>query len=575
MEFKKEHLLYFGSSGRLVRVLGRESISNPNIALIEAVKNAYDADAKEVNISFEEIKAHHGGKIIISDDGTGMTEEDIRDRWMTTATDNKLHEPFTKKYKRRKIGEKGIARFAFSTLAQALELITKPAGATKGYRLFIDWNRFDEEGASFEKTPVDFKSSSKKKAEHGTTITLSGLRQRWDKELLEKFIREAELITPPTSKPDNFGISVHVPDFPDIGDQRLSSRFLRVAPYYFEAKLDAEGYLQYRIKTPKGSKKYSKIKTTRYSCGPVDFNFWFLPRDKGLYDRLGVSLQGIQVDEIKKFLDDWGGIKLYRDNLRVKPYGDSGNDWLKLDSLRVDSPSIIPDNTLVFGYVRISQKGNSAIVDTSTREGVVDNVEFRDLRQFAIDGVKFFGTVRRAVEDKGKHKREGKGQKKSKTLKEVLPKSIVPKPRQTFIDFGKKYPEIFYFKLEDEINIAFQYNLPNAVLMLVRKVIENLVYNLMEERFSSEKDLRWDTRRNRPLEFSKLVSSLSDRASSFDGEQKGLVLKAISLIGRFRREANLNTHQIIDYLDDRSELKTLKIPDIIELLLKLIRKNRE
>ncbi len=576
MEFKKEHPLYFESSGRLITILGRESISNPNVALIETIKNAYDADAKEVNVVFEDIKAHHGGKIIISDDGIGMTEEDIKEHWMKPATDNKLHKPFTEKYKRRKIGEKGIARFALSTLAQEAELITKPIDATRGYRLFIDWSKFEEEGVSFEKNPVDFASFGKKKTECGTTIRLSGLRHVWDKERLEKLSREAELITPPTSKPDNFEVNIRVPDFPDIGDQTLSNRFLRIAPYNFEAKLDGEGFLKYRIKTPKGSKSYSKVKTTKYSCGPAEFRFWFLPRQKGSYELLGSNLGNTQIEEIKRFLDEWGGIKLYRDNLRVKPYGDPGNDWLRLDALRVDNPSVMPENTQVFGYVVITQKGNSKIIDTSTREGVVDNVEFRDLRQFAIDAVKFFGTIRKIVEGKRERdsRKTGKRLKKPR-ISEVLPKVIAIKPREAFLDFGKKYPEVFYVKLENEINDAFHYNLPNAVLMLSRKVIENLIYNLMENKFSGEENLRWDTRYDRAWGFGRLMSNLNEKASSFDGEQRKLVMRVITLIGRFRIEANLKTHEIIYYLDDRSELKILKIPDIIELLLKLIQKNTE
>src|SRR3989344_9223195 len=167
MEFKKEHPLYFESSGRLVTILGRQSISNPNVALIETIKNSYDADATKVNILFKEIKeSHHLGEIIISDNGSGMSEDDIRERWMKPATDNKLQEPVSKKYKRPKIGQKGIARFALSTLAREVELLTKPLGSIRGYRLTIDWSKFEEEGGSFERTPIEFSSFSKKKEEH-------------------------------------------------------------------------------------------------------------------------------------------------------------------------------------------------------------------------------------------------------------------------------------------------------------------------------------------------------------------------------------------------------------------------
>jgi hypothetical protein len=570
MEFKKEHPLYFESSSRLLTILGRESISNPNIALIEMIKNAYDADAEEVNVTFEDIKMLRGGKIIIEDDGHGMTEREIKDYWMKPATDNKAHEPTTRKYKRKKIGEKGIARFALSTLSQELELTTKPLGSTRGYRIFIDWSKFEEEGGSFERIPIEFSSFSKKKVEHGTTMRLSYLRPKWDKSLLERFIREAELITPPTSRPEDFRIYIHVPDHPDIGDKLIANKFLRIAPYSFEAKLDKGGNMTYLIKALGAKKKYPAIKTTKYSCGPVEFKFWFLPRAKGFYNTLG----NIQIEDVRKFLDEWGGIKLYRDNMRVKPYGDPGNDWLGLESSRINDPSVIPGNDQVFGYVMITKGNNSNLIDTSTREGLIYNTEFRDLQEFIKDAVSYFAHIRKALEGKREFKKRGKRtEKPSKTLEKIR-KDIKPKTKEVFIDFSNKYPEIFYVKLESEINEAYQYNLPNAVLILTRKVIENLIYNLMEEKFSNDLVLRWDSRRKRALEFGRLMINLSDRTSLFDGEQERLLKKLIPLIGRFRREANIKTHQVMDYLDDREQLKGLRIPDIIEILLKLIKKNK-
>ncbi|XOB40884.1 MAG: ATP-binding protein [Candidatus Nealsonbacteria bacterium] len=571
MEFKKEHPLYFESSGRLVIILGRESISNPNIALLEVIKNSYDADAKEVDLTFKNLtKPLHENEVIIADDGNGMTEENIKQYWMKPATDNKLHDPFTKKYKRRKIGEKGIARFALSTLAKEITLTTKPAGKLKGYQLYINWREFEQEGGSFEKIPISFKSFRKKKAEHGTIIKLSTLRFKWNKERLNKFIREVEMITPPTAKVDNFKISVHVPDFPDISDQALKNKFLKIAPYCFTATLNKKGFLTYRAKTPKSNKKYGPEKTTRYSCGPVEFSFWFLPRNKGNYDVLGIDLKRIKIEEIKKFLDEWGGIKLYRDDLRVKPYGDFGNDWLGLESLRINDPSVMPGNDQVCGYVKITRKDNPEIIDTSTREGIINNVAFRDLKQFCTEAVNFFGTIRKVVEEKREFKKKGKRKKKIKELQKLT----ILGPKETFLDFGRKYPEVFYVRLESEINHAFRYNLPNASLMLARKMVENLAYNLMEEKFASNKGLRWDIKRDRPLGFARLIRNLSDNASYFDGEQKVLVKKLIKLINIFRREANLKVHQIIDYLEDKEELKLLKIPDIVEILLKLIRKNK-
>src|SRR3989338_4323575 len=115
--YEKGPPLYFKASGRLTKILGRESISNPMVALIETIKNSYDADATQVTIKFEKMDSP-GARIVVRDNGTGMDFDGFDHIWMTAATDTKEKAPLSKKYKRQKIGEKGIGRFGLDNLSR-------------------------------------------------------------------------------------------------------------------------------------------------------------------------------------------------------------------------------------------------------------------------------------------------------------------------------------------------------------------------------------------------------------------------------------------------------------------------
>ena len=140
-EFKPFEPLYFDTSGRIIKVFGRESISNPNIVVLEMIKNSWDADATSVEVIFEEVLTGKG-KLTIRDNGSGMTWEEIKNNWMTAATDNKEENPLTKIYKRSKIGEKGMARFGLENISDNLLVVSKPINENCGFRIEIDWKKY-------------------------------------------------------------------------------------------------------------------------------------------------------------------------------------------------------------------------------------------------------------------------------------------------------------------------------------------------------------------------------------------------------------------------------------------------
>ncbi|MCG2777247.1 MAG: ATP-binding protein, partial [Desulfobacterales bacterium] len=128
---------------RILRTLGDELISSELVAIIELVKNAYDADATGVLIRFEGPLEKGRGRVDILDNGHGMSLETIRETWMEPATLYRRQQSLSEIYKRRVLGEKGIGRFAASRLADSLEVLTRRIKSPKEVRVFFDWGQFD------------------------------------------------------------------------------------------------------------------------------------------------------------------------------------------------------------------------------------------------------------------------------------------------------------------------------------------------------------------------------------------------------------------------------------------------
>ena len=136
---------------RLLRTLGEELISNEVVAVIELVKNAYDADATNVLIKFDGPLEPGKGSIEIIDNGCGMGLDVVKTVWMEPATPSKRGDRrYSARFKRRVLGEKGIGRFASSRLADELEVITRREGSKDEVYGIFDWRQFDDENRYLE-----------------------------------------------------------------------------------------------------------------------------------------------------------------------------------------------------------------------------------------------------------------------------------------------------------------------------------------------------------------------------------------------------------------------------------------
>ena len=206
----------------IINRLGLELVSKSETALAELIKNSYDADAKEVNLYF--VNAENvNGTLIIEDDGVGMNREQLLNGFMKLATTDKLHNSISEIYLRPKAGKKGIGRFSTQRLGTSLEIVTKSFKNDKTIKLTIDWEKYltDKriEDVSNEMT-LNYQSRS---TGSGTTLTISGLRDKWSDADIKRVYRYiADLIQPNFMEIDERGNLRQL-----VEDKRFEVNFFR------------------------------------------------------------------------------------------------------------------------------------------------------------------------------------------------------------------------------------------------------------------------------------------------------------------------------------------------------------
>ena len=199
-------------------------ISDEVIAIVELVKNAYDADAGNVLMQISRATNPARASIVVRDDGDGMTLDTLFDAWLQPATAWKR--PGGRKRRtargRYPLGEKGVGRFAADKLGAALELVTRARGSSEEVQLRVNWDAFDENAYLHEiqtawmvRSPKKFRGNT-----HGTLLRIGGLRAAWDADLLSR-VHEglARLVSPSVDRSEQaFSVVIDSPDFPEFTD---------------------------------------------------------------------------------------------------------------------------------------------------------------------------------------------------------------------------------------------------------------------------------------------------------------------------------------------------------------------
>lgn len=410
---------------RILKTLGEELISSETVALIELVKNAYDADAKNVLISFSGELKEGSGTVEVVDDGHGMDMDTIRDSWMIIATSTKKNNKKSKSGERRVLGEKGIGRFAAARIAEELELFTRTTDQpeTESYAVF-DWTQFDdnerflddilfltnEQSASVIVPDWQLKDFSEKRYRapcHGTTLRMNRLKHTWEKHDLENLQRGLSRLLSPFYSKNDFNLFLELPEEHGEFNSKISPPEIIKYPHYVvkgAIRPDGEYFFSVHIEEENQAhefkgffyKLFSDGKWTLYpsiekpeiepnsqkeraiESGPFEFELRIWDRDdlENVNQKVGGGIRSIQKD-----LNAIAGINIYRDGFRVLPYGEPDNDWLRLDIRRVQTPAKRLSNNQIAGYITITADKNPELHDRSNREGLDNNSAYSDLQK--------------------------------------------------------------------------------------------------------------------------------------------------------------------------------------------------
>ncbi len=434
--------LRFSVDAALLFQLGEELVRKRSVALAELIKNAYDADSTRVTVTFREVRTP-GGTIVVADNGTGMAFDHIQSEWMRIATSRKAREQVSERFRRVRTGAKGLGRFAARRLAAKLSLtsVAKVSAGLEETFVDFDWDAFTP-GAEVQTVGVRYRRrllppSGTKSI--GTELRLLGTRDAWNEEDLGSLTQElGRLVAPhdwslrPAGDPGRppagaradpgIRIRLEASEFPNLsGDIREQS--LKGALAVLEGALHSNGIADYTVRFRESKRTLHFRPKTRFKdTGAARFRIHFFVYKKDYFAGIGINVR----DAVRRGREE-GGVHLYVDRFRVPPYGDPGDDWLKLDEDRgrrlvktpvdlarlargIERPMLLlPGNNQLFGRVFLSRRTNPEIRQTLNREGVIETSGFDELRKFVRTGINYL-TVAYARETAA-HRREAKGRR--------------------------------------------------------------------------------------------------------------------------------------------------------------------
>lgn len=417
----------FKISPRILAHLGEDLISNESIALLELVKNSYDAGASYCCVSFHRGLDTSIDSITISDDGQGMSRETVENVWLVIGTDNKKGSPQVNG--RWPLGEKGIGRLGVHKLGRKIQMFTKTV-LTDEVEVNIDWNGL-KTATRIEDFFIDVEENKTAKVFSnntiGTKIVIEDLKSSWNNRQLRSIYRDLNSLNSPfLGNSDSFTVKIESNDnifgnLPDIEEIlkcgmykahcRLEGSCITDFKYEFKPwtslnKITGgrEVYLNdlssndieikgIEEKITKNRADFFTIDLDANKIGPIEFDIVIFEKDRAVWNYL--PIEKTSVDD---YLRENGGIRVYRDNIRVYNYGERDNDWLGIDIQRIRRMGSHISNNIVVGSVQLQRNLSTGLREKTNREGFIEDEVYRNFSN-AINYVLSL-VVRLRIEDK-------------------------------------------------------------------------------------------------------------------------------------------------------------------------------
>ncbi len=397
----------------MLLLLGDQLIRDSGLAVFELVKNAYDADATFCDVTLHDISDPTTASVTIKDDGLGMDLETITGVWLEPGTDyrakQRANKERTPKFKRLPLGEKGVGRFAVHKLGQQIELVTRQLN-NKEVVVIINWAEFAGSGKYLSEVPVSVKTRLPEVftgKQSGTQITVTNLRDKsWTRGKVRDLQRAITSICSPFGEPEDFRASLILEPKSDWLDGLLemktvlkeslfrASGYIRGSEltydYEFRPLKAMRQQLQGRkeprgpfvVKWTQGKDKGKELDLSSWQIGEVRFDLRIFDRDPAV-----LALSTTDRAGLKKFLDQNGGIRVYRDGVRVFDFGEPGNDWLDLGGRRVNIPTVRVSNNQVIGAVTLHADQSQDLIEKTNREGFIENDAYEALRDAILSAI--------------------------------------------------------------------------------------------------------------------------------------------------------------------------------------------
>lgn len=523
-----DKLNYIVEDNIIAEVLGRNNFSTKESAILELIKNAYDAGASNLDLIFK--KSENTGRLMLEiiDDGSGMNENDIRQAWMHVGKS-------TRDYKdsdtgRIFAGSKGIGRFALARLGELVDMFTKKKYEV-GYHWKTNWNSSEID--------IDYKIASQ-----GTKIQINELRDKWSsksikplKKYISKVYRDCNMKISIKFLLDDGDDIEEVPELiwenPKIGEKYLESITINYdsknKKLYGQVLLDEfkDSVLKMTNKNIKEyhfeqnmvdelKKEISELIIEEEDIDKkniTDEMIAELLQEVGSFKgELYFSLNNVTQVDKEKYEYKYDtltkrfkmGVILYRNAFSIDSF-EGRTDWLELGKRSASSPAAASHPTgswrvrrnQLSGYIIIDKEENTYIEDISNRQGIVQNIHFIILKKIVDSALKEFEAYRQSIiRDIKKIKdkenltsgiKEVNIENKinsfidqSRSIEELTIQDLVD-VKNRLLEYKNKVDDITYEKLEVEENYRYEAQLLN-VLATVQLKISSLSHELHNNR---------------------------------------------------------------------------------------------
>lgn len=393
-------ILHFKVSSGLKNIIGRELINDKFIAIFELVKNSYDAGAQNVRVEFIDIYGK-SPVIIISDNGKGMTKDEVINKWLFVAYSEKRNTSYRDNLRKRRnyAGAKGVGRFSCDRLGERIVLTSKSKSDDYANVVKVNWNDFEEDDfKKFDSIDIEYDNVKDKRiGNSGTVIEIFGLREEWNrKEILNLKKALTQLVNPDsTDNYDKFEIFLKVKEeLEEDSKIYLNAKNKSVEVYdkdIVNGVINNEIFSILQKRTTSISANISddgKTITTILKDGHVEL-FKLVEKNKYQLKNINSTLYNMTSQAKNNFTrnmgiepKNYGSVFIYKNGFRVFPYGEPGEDFFNIDQRKAQGYKRFFGTRDILGRIDIFGENSNFIETSSRNDGFIRGYEVTALEDF-------------------------------------------------------------------------------------------------------------------------------------------------------------------------------------------------